>query len=326
MESTVNNESVHNLMVPETKPSVTNTYKPETDSTLIDEMNHEFRFGGVDRLYRTRVGQKSGSEELDPLALLRESTVVVVGLGGVGSWAAEALCRSGIGHLVLVDLDDICISNTNRQMHTSSSSVGKFKIDVLASRFRDISPLCHVTCIHDFVSSDNVHEILDQIQNVTQKIDDGRVRSITAVLDAIDGAKEKAALIAACTDAKIPVVTCGGAAGLLDPTKIVCDDLTRVADDKLLTACRTNLRKYHNFAPGLPFHQRTNTKTWKLPAIYSTETACDAVPVSSDSPRLQVCDSGLGTACFVTGAFGFTAAAQIVSGIAQNTLKPPRRS
>lgn len=325
--------------------STTDVNNEETEKRAIEEMNNMFRFGGLDSLYSTRScvskshndDDEEENESISPLDRLQKSTVVVVGLGGVGSWAAEALCRSGIGHLVLVDLDDICMSNTNRQMHTSSSTVGKFKIDVLAERFRDINPLCHVTCIHDFVSVENVHDILDQIQNTTQAIMDDRGArrgGITAVLDAIDGSKAKSALLAACVDASLPVVTCGGAAGYLDPTRIVCDDLTRVMDDKLLTSCRTNLRKYHNFPPGLPFPQQEKTKRWNIPAVYSTENLDKTMDPSSSSLSLQSsdsssslseCDSSVGSACFVTGTFGFTAAAKIVTGIAENTLKPPRR-
>jgi tRNA A37 threonylcarbamoyladenosine dehydratase len=124
---------------------------------------------------------------------LAQATVVVVGLGGVGSWSAEALCRSGIGNLVLIDLDDICISNTNRQMHAMSSTVGKFKIDEMARRFKDINPDCNITLIHDFVSADNVDGFLTSIPGVT------------ACLDAIDGTKGKSALIAACARHQIPV-------------------------------------------------------------------------------------------------------------------------
>ena len=313
--------------------STTDVDHEDTSNTFIEEMNNGFRFGGVDRLYRTRAGQpmletEGQDEESDPLARLQRSTVVVVGLGGVGSWAAEALCRSGIGHLVLIDLDDICMSNTNRQMHTSSSTVGKFKIDILAERFHDINPLCEVTCIHDFVSSDNVHEILDQIRNMTQVTSDGRSGDVTAVLDAIDGSMAKAALLSACADNKLPVVTCGGAAGCMDPTQIVCEDITMVTDDKLLTSSRTNLRKFHNFAAGLPYHQRKKTLPWNIPAVYSTErpVTLSKTPSSDNSDSSGVCDAGLGTACFVTGTFGFTAAAQIVSGIAQNTLTPPQRN
>ena len=322
--------------------SISEETSNEEANMSIEEMNNGFRFGGVGRLYKTHHEDQNVQDEYVDIVLdcLQQSTVVVVGLGGVGSWAAEALSRSGIGHLVLVDLDDICMSNSNRQMHTLSTTVGKFKIDVLANRFRDTNPLCRISCVYDFISLENAEEILDQIQIMVQtKKGTTNKNNITAVVDAIDGSKEKAALLAACTDANIPVVTCGAAAGCLDPTRIVCADLTRVSDDKLLTTCRSNLRKYHNFPPGLPFHKRKNTKSWHLPAIYSTERVPKiSSPKSSESSEdaeseeeeqestFRLCDGELGTACFVTGSFGFTAAAQVITGIVQNTLTPPRRT
>jgi tRNA A37 threonylcarbamoyladenosine dehydratase len=169
------------------------------------------------------------------------ATVVVVGLGGVGSWAAEALCRSGIGSLVLIDLDDICISNTNRQLHALSSTVGKMKIDEMKRRLNDINPDCNITLIHDFVSPDNVDDIVTSIPN------------LTACLDAIDGTKGKASIIAACSRYGIPIVTCGGSAGRTDPTKFVCEDLTRAMGDKLLASCRKDLRKLYGFEEGASF-------------------------------------------------------------------------
>jgi tRNA A37 threonylcarbamoyladenosine dehydratase len=249
---------------------------------------------------------------------LHSSTVVVVGLGGVGSWAAEALCRSGIGNLILVDLDDVCISNTNRQLHALTSTVGKMKIDVMKSRLVDINPDCNVTLIHDFVSMDNVDDILRCISPVT------------ACLDAIDGSKAKTALIAACARLGIPIVTCGGSAGRTDPTQFVCQDLTQVSGDPLLGACRKSLRKFHGFEQGVKFHDRTKrpTRKWNIYAVYSTEPQ-KSLPtttskMSSSSSSLRRCDGSLGTACFVTGTSGFVAAGQVIQMIATNNLPVPR--
>ena len=290
-----------------------------------EDMNHEARFGGISRLYSAHKMNSADSSSSDETLLdrLQKSTVVVVGLGGVGSWAAEALCRSGVGHLALIDLDDICISNTNRQLHTTSATVGQFKIDVLADRFRSINPRCHVTCINDFVSAENVHSILDEIHNTS--INELGGSGITAVLDAIDGSTAKAALLAACTDRKLPTVTVGGAAGRLDPSAIVCHDLSVVKDDKLLSTCRKYLRKDYGFPPGAAFHEKKKkVKKFRLPAVYSTERVPD-IPASATTSNLRQCDGALGTACFVTGTFGFMAASQIMKGIAKNNLKPPRR-
>jgi tRNA A37 threonylcarbamoyladenosine dehydratase len=166
------------------------------ESVSHDEATEQrnLRFAGVGRLYTPPPSDDSmENSHLQVVDRLAQATVVVVGLGGVGSWSAEALCRSGIGNLVLIDLDDICISNTNRQMHAMSSTVGKFKIDEMARRFKDINPDCNITLIHDFVSADNVDGFLTSISGVT------------ACLDAIDGTKGKSALIAACARHQIPV-------------------------------------------------------------------------------------------------------------------------
>jgi tRNA A37 threonylcarbamoyladenosine dehydratase len=247
---------------------------------------------------------------------LSRATVIVVGLGGVGSWAAEALCRSGVGNLVLIDLDDICISNTNRQLHALSSTVGKMKIEEMKRRLLDINPQCHVTLIHDFVGPDNVQDILLGVSSVS---------GVSACLDAIDGARGKTSLIAACASLKIPIVTCGGSAGRTDPTKFVYDDLTRVQNDKLLAACRKDLRKHYGFEAGLSFRELQQTKAprkWRIQAVYSMETP-KIVPQGTHGSSMRRCDGALGTACFVTGTAGFVAAGLIVDMIANDKLKAP---
>jgi tRNA A37 threonylcarbamoyladenosine dehydratase len=277
-----------------------------------------FRFAGVGRLYAEE--SKSGADpHLEVIDRLTRATVVVVGLGGVGSWAAEALARSGVGNLCLIDLDDICISNTNRQIHALSSTVGRMKIDEMKRRLLDINPECNITLIHDFVLEENVHEILDSL-----------LPDVTALIDGIDGAGCKAALLAACADRLIPVVTSGGAAGRMDPTKITCDDITKVTDDKLLSACRKMMRKYYGFGRGLSFQEqhigKKKQKKWKLEAVYSLEEQKVLPPGSDDSTSsFRRCDSALGTSCFVTGTYGFVAASRIVEMIAKDCLTPPLR-
>ena len=252
---------------------------------------------------------------LEVVERLSNAVVVIVGLGGVGSWAAEAVCRSGVGNLVLIDLDDICISNTNRQLHALSSTVGKMKIDEMAKRLNDINPDCNVTLIHDFVSPDNVDDVLLSIPGVT------------ACLDAIDGAKGKSSLIAACSRHGIPIVTCGGSAGRTDPTKFVCDDLSRVSGDPLLSACRKNLRRRYGFEEGISWREKQDKKRkpprkWNIKAVFSKEPQ-KALPRGSDSSSLRRCDGALGTACFVTGTSGFVAAGQIIEMIANDNLSVP---
>jgi tRNA A37 threonylcarbamoyladenosine dehydratase len=242
--------------------------------------------------------------------------VAIVGLGGVGSWAAEALCRSGIGKLVLIDLDDICISNTNRQLHATSSTIGRLKIEEMQKRLLDINPHCNVSLIHEFISAENVHEVIGNL-------------GATVLLDMIDGSREKSALLAACADLKLPVVTCGGAAGRKDPTKIVCDDITEVTGDKLLATCRKELRKYYGFGRGLSFQEKRKnqrkSRKWNIVAVFSTEPQKSLPAGSNLGSSFRRCDGALGTACFVTGAYGFAAAARVVDMIVEGRVKPPRR-
>jgi tRNA A37 threonylcarbamoyladenosine dehydratase len=286
------------------------------------QTERNLRFAGVGRLYtdESQQSQSGPDQYIEVIDRLTRATVVVVGLGGVGSWAAEALARSGIGNLCLIDLDDICISNTNRQIQALSSTVGRMKIDEMKRRLLDINPECNITLIHDFVVEDNVHEILDSL-----------LPNVTALIDGIDGAGAKAALLAACADRKIPVVTSGGAAGRMDPTKIVYGDITKVTDDKLLSACRKTMRKYYGFGKGLSFQEqhgvgKKKQKKWRLEAVYSLEEQKSLPPGSDDSTSsFRRCDSALGTSCFVTGTYGFVAASRIVEMIAKDCLKPPMR-
>ena len=295
-----------------------NGFSIEAQNPSLTEERH-LRFQGVGRLYNIAVSSSPTSSTTDAhfqiLDRLNQAMVVVVGLGGVGSWAAEALCRSGIGNLVLIDLDDICVSNINRQLHALSTTVGQMKIDEMKRRLLAINPHCNVTLIHDFVTTNNVYDIFDRMGNPT------------AVLDAIDGSTEKSALLAACTEYKIPVVTCGGAAGKIDPTKIVYEDLTKVNGDKLLSNCRRKLRKEYEFSRGRSFHETQKgkkSKKWNIAAVYSLEKQ-KALPSGSDASSLRQCDGALGTACFVTGSFGFAAAAKVIDMIASDKLKQPSK-
>ena len=305
----------------------------------------DLRFAGVGRLYTTTASSSSKQDKnshsnatsaepssregyLQVIDRLETSRVVVVGLGGVGSWAAEALCRSGVGHITLIDLDDICISNTNRQLHALSTSVGQMKIDAMQRRLKEINPECHVTLIHDFVSKKNADEIWNTIEELSPK-------AVTACLDAIDGSDAKTAWIASCARRSVPVVTCGGSAGRTDPTKFICDDLTRAIEDPLLSSCRKNLRKYYGFQEGVSPGSKARDpdsgklrkklpRKWKIQAVYSTESP-RSTPRDSASSSMRRCDGALGTACFVTGASGFVAAGKVVEMIANDKLLVPKQ-
>jgi tRNA A37 threonylcarbamoyladenosine dehydratase len=293
--------------------------------------DRDLSFRGVGRLYATTASiakeptRLSSSSDLF-LDRLQRATVMVVGVGGVGSWAAEALGRSGVGNLVLVDFDDICRSNLNRQVHALRSTVGRMKVDVLQERLADISPCCNVACVQDFVTSDNVHEVLDQVQKSGTESDRRRRSSSSpavVVLDAMDGSTDKAALVAACAKRRIPIVVCGGAAGRTDPTSIIATDLTRAQDDRLLMAVRRTLRRHHGFPEGAAFRKK-QPKPWRIMAVHSTQKEPSSQQSSSlSSSSLRRCDADLGTACFVTGTFGFVAAGCVVDMIANDRYKIP---
>jgi len=286
--------------------------------TVQGKSDYELRFSGVGRLYAKYVSEEHarqvGLERFQVvLDRLKKATVAVVGIGGVGSWAAESLCRSGVGNIILIDLDDICISNTNRQLHAMTTTVGNLKIDVTKERISQINPSCNVTTIFDFVSYENAEDIANSM--VKAKVD--------ICLDAIDNTRDKVALIAACVDKNIPLVTVGGAAGKTDPTQIVCEDMARTQGDRLLFLCRKELRQFHEFKQSNLSHPRRPSRKWNIPAIYSIEKDLDIEGLPLDnrsSSSLRTCDSFLGTACHVTGTFGLVAAGKVVEMIATDTI------
>ncbi|KFZ31303.1 sulfur acceptor protein CsdL [Pseudidiomarina salinarum] len=249
------------------------------------------RFSGIQRVY--------GNTAFDGF---QHSHVAVVGLGGVGSWAVEALARSGIGGITLIDLDDVCQSNINRQLPALSSTVGQLKTEVLAQRVRDINPACEVRVIDDFLGEENLESYLGD--------------PVTAVLDAIDSVKVKAALIAWCKRRKLPLITCGGAGGQLDPGQVVSGDLAKATQDPLLAKVRANLRRDYNFSRNLK-------RSFGVTAVYSTEqlrypTAageCTFEKTSTGDVRLD-CSSGFGATMPVTATFAMHATALLLKKIA----------
>lgn len=248
------------------------------------------RFGGIDRLY--------GPGALTRLAASR---VCVIGIGGVGSWAAEALARSGVGNLVLIDLDHVAESNINRQIHALDATLGQSKVQAMAERIAAINPACRVECTEEFISPENVTELLP---------------ACDGVVDAIDQVRAKAALIAHCRAIGAPVVTTGGAGGRTDPTRIRVDDLSRTTQDALASKVRARLRKEHGFP-------RDPKKKFGVACVYSDQpiqrprggAACDVDGVPHAlSPQGLNC-AGYGSSVMVTASFGFAAAARVVAGI-----------
>jgi tRNA A37 threonylcarbamoyladenosine dehydratase len=252
------------------------------------------RFGGIGRLY--------GSAGLERL---REAHVCVVGVGGVGSWAVEALARSGIGTLTLIDLDDVCISNVNRQVHALDGELGKPKVEVLERRVRAINPACQVHAVRGFFVKTTADQILET--------------RFDFVLDAIDSPSLKALLIASCRARNIPVITTGAAGGRRDPTAIEVIDLAFTSHDHLLQEVRRKLRRRHGFPRG---DQAFGVECVlsREPVVYPSGGGCDGI---QEEPDLRLdCQSGFGTTSFVTGTFGLVAVSRIIGAIAERACSP----
>lgn len=241
------------------------------------------RFAGIERLYG------AGS-----VARLGATRVAVVGLGGVGSWAAEALARSGVGGIALIDADEVCISNANRQLHTLESTLGRAKVVVMAERLRDINPAIKLESIERFVTPATLVELLD--------------KDFDLILDACDAFRVKVEMTAWCRRRKLPLIVCGSAGGRTDPTQIRVRDLSRTEHDALLGLMRRKLRQEFRF-PSNP------ARYFGVPAVYSLEnvrypqadgSVCGTRPHNADSLKLD-CGGGLGAATHVTAAFGFAA-------------------
>ena len=324
----------------------------DEEDALLDEETI-LRFQGVGRLYEQTISTSSSTTKTKTktppsltytqiLTKLQKSTIAIIGIGGVGSWIAESICRSGIHNIILVDLDDVCISNTNRQIHATTSNIGKMKINVMKERLLDINPNVNVTCIHEFITQDNVFDIVE-----TFRSDDNDNTKVDVIIDAIDGNTEKAALIAACCVKNIPIITCGGAAGRIDPTQIVCQDLSTSVDCKLLFWTKKKLRNEYRLFPNndddtgvttsaadaaawkTNKKKKNKMKKWRIPAIYSLETQKkldndNSNDNDSSSSSFRKCDGGLGTASFVTGTYGMIAASQAIQMIVNNDFPKPR--
>ncbi len=255
--------------------------------------SYQNRFGGIERLY--------GAGTLD---ILQQAHVCVVGIGGVGSWAAEALARSGVGEVTLVDMDEICVSNTNRQIHALGGHYGQVKVDAMAERLRAINPeiRCHTDM--DFVTAANVAEKMSKDFNF--------------VLDATDSVKHKVAMIVYCKRNKIPIYVVGSAGGQTDPTRIRYADITRAEQDPLLALVRKKLRQEHGYSSNLK-------RRFSIECVYSDEpvlfqqpdgSVCSTrPPAHADSSVRLDCAGGIGASTCVTASFGFVATSRIIKKI-----------
>jgi tRNA threonylcarbamoyladenosine dehydratase len=232
---------------------------------------------------------------------LSRAHVIVVGIGGVGSWAAEALARSGVGKLTLMDLDHIATSNINRQVHALENTLGKAKVDAMRERIAQINPQCEVSVLDEFLDDSNLARVVAMRADV--------------VIDAIDQARVKIALIAAARAAGQNLVVCGAAGGKQDPSQIQAADLSAVHNDPLLAKVRQQLRREHGFAKVV---SGSKPASMKVLCVYSRESMRHASPVVDGSAGLAC--AGYGSSVTVTGTLGFVAAAQAMNLITTRLL------
>jgi tRNA threonylcarbamoyladenosine dehydratase len=275
-------------------PMVGELARPETPNAPELQKTHR-RFDRAARLF-----SEPG------LHRLMGSRVILFGMGGVGSFAAEALARSGIGHLTLVDFDDVCVTNTNRQLHAMRGNIGKPKCEIMAERLQSISPTATIEPLQRFYQPEHADELL--------------AGQVDFVVDAIDSLTVKAHLIATCVSRKIPLVSSMGAAARMDPTRVRVADLSDTEVCPLARDTRRLLRVNHGLVAqkGFPIG---------VHAVFSDESPIAPSSLSYDSDAGFVCvcpnkDNGLytcdkrtridGSASFVTGTFGLSAASVVV--------------
>ena len=243
--------------------------------------NYEQRFGGIGRLYTP-----------EGLSKLHQAHVCVIGIGGVGSWAVEALARTGIGTITMIDMDDICVTNINRQIHAMTGTVAQLKTESMKERVERINPECVIEIIDDFISPENIPEYLN--------------RGYDYVIDAIDSVKTKAALIAYCKRNKIKLITTGGAGGQTDPSQIQIADLSKTIQDPLASKVRSLLRKEYNFS-------QNPKRKFGVDCVFSTQPLI--FPKMGESCEISAtmnCANGFGAVTMVTATFGFFAVSRVV--------------
>ncbi len=263
--------------------------QPDSDSARTDPGR---RFGGIRRLYGARALEKFCSAH-----------VCVLGTGGVGSWAVEALARSAIGQLTLIDPDHVAESNINRQLPALDSTLGAAKVQVLEQRIGQINPACRVHTIEEFLTVDNLQALL--------------AGDFDYIIDCIDNFRTKAHLIAHCRRNRQRIITVGGAGGQTDPTRIRVADLSRTEHDALFSKTRKLLRSDYGFP-------KNPQRRFDVPCVYSEENPVfpgSDGSVSAAKPDRQTlggltCAGGLGSSMAVTATFGLVAAAYVLRKLA----------
>jgi len=251
-------------------------------------LDYERRFGGIARLYGEQAMQR-----------FQVASVCVIGIGGVGSWAVEALARSAVGTLTLIDMDHVAESNMNRQLPALDKNLGRAKIQVMAQRIQQINPACKVQQIDDFLTLDNLHE------TITSKLD--------LVLDCMDSYRVKAALVDHCRKMEIPLIVMGGAGGQTDPSSIRCSDLSGTEQDPLLAKTRRLLRQEYGFP-------RDTRRKFNVPAVWSPEPVKAATSCGGQKEATLNC-AGFGSSMPVTTTFGMIGAAEALRRIADESCR-----
>lgn len=252
--------------------------------------DYDMRFGAIKRLY----GDSA-------LGKLKASHICVIGIGGVGSWSVEALARSGVGKITLVDLDDICVTNVNRQIHAVEGQIGRPKVEVMKSRALTINPEIQIDCIQDFFTESSAEDILSNDYDY--------------IIDAIDSLVNKSFLIKECVNRNLKVVTVGGAGGKQDPTKVLVEDLSESWNDRLLQKLRKHLRGQYNFPREKEKFGVKSVFSYELPHLYQEDgSVCQITKAELKSYKLD-CYSGYGSITPVTATLGFVAANEVIKDL-----------
>ncbi len=250
------------------------------------------RFKGIEKLY--------GTQEYN---LLKNSSVLIVGIGGIGTWAAEAIARTGIGEITLVDMDEVCVSNINRQLVALENNIGHSKTSIMCERIKLINPECKINNINNFFTAETATKILN--------------KKYDCVIDCIDNPKNKSLLIAACKRTKTPIVVCGGSGGKRDLSKIKITDLNKAKGDHLINSVKELLIKDYNFP--------IQIKPFRIKCVYSDEQRFfpqkdgSVCTVKNDDINGKLdCATGFGAASFITGSFAFHAVNEAIQIILKN--------
>lgn len=248
---------------------------------VLQNDEYERRFAGVAKIY----GEESFNH-------YEQSHVMVIGIGGVGSWAVEALARTGLGELTLVDMDVIAASNINRQLPAMTTTLGHEKIEVMAERCRAINPRIKINLIDDYLTPDNIQDVLANTPDL--------------ILDCIDDVKAKFALMLHCRFNKIPLIVSGGAGGKLDPLKIRVADLSKTEQDPMLAKLRTQLRN-----KGIC---KKPKEKFGITCVYSIDNPFSSAEVC---PSAGLRCGGYGSAVVVTSSFAMVAVSEVLKKLDQ---------